>query len=302
MQERQRLWSVVRVWTSFRVQANFHEPLVALVGSNSIFCNGCKHWVHKKCNGLKRLTEDSNYRCTWWQRTAHPLDGRPQREVQVGPHNLQVVGSFCYLGAMLSAVGGCELSTTTHVKTAWKKFKELLAVLSSYHLSFKAHGHVYSSCVWSAMLHACGRGHGQRQTSNVFSRMTGQWSDRSAMSSHTKLSPSGSVSYLRSLALRIWTSFSRREGSAPLVWTCETFLWCSQDSLWHTGWWKEWALEAQDNLEAADRGIAESGSSLLSALMIDTPGDLVWDMPCVQQASYLEGGPTDVDVAPVPAH
>ena len=24
------------------------------VGSNSIFCNGCKHWVHKKCSGLKR--------------------------------------------------------------------------------------------------------------------------------------------------------------------------------------------------------------------------------------------------------
>ena len=38
-------------------------------------------------------------------------------------------------------------------------------------------------------------------------------------------------------------------------------------------------------------GIAESGSSQLSTLMIETPGDLVWDLPCVQQASYLEGGP-----------
>ena len=37
--------------------------------------------------------------------------------------------------------------------------------------------------------------------------------------------------------------------------------------------------------------IAESGSSQLSTLMIDIPGDLVWDLPCVQQASYLEGGP-----------
>ena len=41
------------------------------------------------------------------------------------------------------------------VKTTWKKFKDLLPVLSSRHLSFKTHGHVYSSCVWSAMLHAC---------------------------------------------------------------------------------------------------------------------------------------------------
>ena len=51
------------------------------VGSNSIFCKGCKHWVHKKCSGLKCLTEDPDYRCTQCKGTARPLDGRPQREV-----------------------------------------------------------------------------------------------------------------------------------------------------------------------------------------------------------------------------
>ena len=35
-------------------------------------------------------------------------------------------------------------------------FKDLLPVLSSRHLSFKTRGHVYSSCVRSAMLHASG--------------------------------------------------------------------------------------------------------------------------------------------------
>ena len=70
--------------------------------SNSIFCNGCKHWVHKKCNGLKRLTEDPDYRCTRCQGTARPLDGRPQREVQVGSDMLEVVPSFCYLGDTFS--------------------------------------------------------------------------------------------------------------------------------------------------------------------------------------------------------
>ena len=112
------------------------------VGSNSIFCKGCKHWVHKKCSGLKRLTEDLDYRCTRCKGTARPLDGRPQREVQVGPDKLEVVASFCYLGDMLSAAGGCE------------KFKELKPVLSSRHLSFKTRGRVYSTCVQSAMLHA----------------------------------------------------------------------------------------------------------------------------------------------------
>ena len=117
------------------------------VGSNSIFCNGCKHWVHKKCSGLKRLTEDPDYRCTWCQGTACSLDGRPQKEVQVGPNKLEVAASFCYLRQMLSAAGGCELSTTTSVKTAWKKFKELLPFLSSRHLSFKMWMCVQLMCV-----------------------------------------------------------------------------------------------------------------------------------------------------------
>ena len=114
------------------------------VGSNSIFCKGCKHWVHKKCSGFKRLTEDPDYRCTRGQGTARPLDGRPQREIQVGSDKL-----------------------------------------------------------------------------------------------------------LESVGLR--------------------------GPRWLGSSWQ--------------RGIAESGSSHLSTLMIETPGDLVWDLPCVLQASYLEGGP-----------
>ena len=118
-------------------------------------------------------------------------------------------------------------------------------------------------------------GYWQSQTSNVCSRMTGQWSDISAIS----LSPSDPVSYLRSLALRTWTSSWRREGSAGM-------------DTWN-------AAKVQSSLPVTyrlmesswQRGIAESGISRLVILMLDTPGDLVWDMSCMQQASYLEGGP-----------
>ena len=67
---------------------------------------------------------------------------------------LEVVASFCYLGDMLSAGGGCEIMVTTCGKTAWKKFRELLPVLTSRHLSYETPGLVYSSCVQGAMLHA----------------------------------------------------------------------------------------------------------------------------------------------------
>ena len=84
---------------------------------------------------------------------ARPIEGRPQNEVQVGPDKLEVVASFCYLGDLLSAGGGCEITVTTHVKTALKEFRELLPVVTSHHLSYKTHGHVYSSCVRSAGSH-----------------------------------------------------------------------------------------------------------------------------------------------------
>ena len=92
--------------------------------------------------------------CSRCQGTARPIIRRPQEEVQVVSDKLEVVASFCYLGDMLFAAGGCELLTTTRVKTTWKKFKELLPVLSSCHLSYKTRGRVYSSCFRNTMFHA----------------------------------------------------------------------------------------------------------------------------------------------------
>ena len=107
--------------------------------SNSDSLYGQQHllqWLHKKCSGLERLTKDPDYRCTRCQGTACPLDGRPQKEVQVGPDKLEVVASFCYLGDMLSAAGGCELSTTTRGRSSRTCYQFSLHTISlSKHLA-----------------------------------------------------------------------------------------------------------------------------------------------------------------------
>ena len=90
--------------------------------------------------------------------------------------------------------------------------------------------------------------------------------------------------------LKTWTSYWKREGSAgmdmwnaPTVQSRQPLTYRLMESVglggprWLGSSWR--------------RRIAESGSSQLSTLMIETPGDLVWDLPCVQQASCLEGGP-----------
>ena len=203
------------------------------VGSNSIFCNGCKHWVHKKCSGLKRLKKDPDYRCTWCQGSARPLDGRPQKEVQVGPDKLEVVASFCYLGDMLSAAGGCELSTTTRVKNDWKKFKDLPPLFQN---------------TWPCVQLLCAERNAPcqrdlaidkakppasaakrqgmiRQICNVRLQDTVTTRSNELL---VRLGIEDLDLILKERRLRWYGHVERSNGA---VWTCGTLQWCSQDSL-----------------------------------------------------------------------
>ena len=61
------------------------------VGNNSIYCNGCKLWVHKKCSPLQQLTPNPDNRCAQCWGTASTTDSRPQSEVQVGRDKLNLL-------------------------------------------------------------------------------------------------------------------------------------------------------------------------------------------------------------------
>ena len=124
------------------------------VGRNSIFCLGCKHWVHKKCSGIRgRLREDDSYRCSRCRGLARPIDGRPYDHIMLNNDKLEVVDSFCYLGDMIDAGGGCTLAIITRARTAWGKFRELLPILTNRCLSFKSRGRVFNTCVRPALLY-----------------------------------------------------------------------------------------------------------------------------------------------------
>ena len=124
-------------------------------GANSIWCSSCSHWVHHGCSGVKgKLTEDPNFQCNRCRGSARPIDARPSSEFVVGSDSLEVVDTFCYLGDMISAGGGCDRAIVTRVKCAWGKFRELLPILTSRALSLRRRGHLFSSCVRRVLLHA----------------------------------------------------------------------------------------------------------------------------------------------------
>ena len=125
------------------------------VGNNSIQCSRCKLWVHKRCSSLKGcLVQDTQYACRRCLGSTRPIDGRPTTLVDSDSSPLEVIPTFPYLGDTLNAGGGCDSAIAGRCCAAWGKFRKLLPLLTSRHISPKSRGQVYSSCVRSAMLHS----------------------------------------------------------------------------------------------------------------------------------------------------
>ena len=124
------------------------------VGKNSIFCVGFKHWVHKRCSGIKRrLVDDPSYKCSVCLGTNNVVTHIPLKIV-VCDEELEVVDSFPYLGDSIGQTGGCFDATTDRIRSAWKAFHSLLPVLTNSGIAFKVRGHAYMACVRSVLLYA----------------------------------------------------------------------------------------------------------------------------------------------------
>ena len=90
-------------------------------GNNSIYCTRCLNWVHKKCSGvIGKLKLNPDYCCSKCKGNAHTTDGRPYNEcLFIQDKKLDVIDSFFYLGDMIGAGGGCDLSVVMRVRSAW---------------------------------------------------------------------------------------------------------------------------------------------------------------------------------------
>ena len=121
------------------------------VGRNSVYCGSCKHWVHKRCSGFKgRLIDTPYFKC---HRGLHlPGSEKEAHKFKLGNFDYKRMDKFCNLGDMLSASAGADASSVTQIRTSWKKFRELLPLLTSRVFSHKMKGNI-QACVTSAMLY-----------------------------------------------------------------------------------------------------------------------------------------------------
>ena len=193
---------------------------VCHTGVGSIFCNSCKHWVHKKCSGLKPLTKDPDYRCTWCQGTACPLDGRPQRETCPSRSWQAGCGSFLLLPTCRRHALSSRWLWTCNHNTCENHLDEV-------------HGAATSSLftptlfqdTWLRVQLLCVKRNAPCQcdlaidkTKPPTSAVEWQGNDQTDLQCQAARRCHHQVQWatLRSLALRIWTWFWRREGSTSM--------------------------------------------------------------------------------------
>ena len=120
------------------------------VGVNLIYCIYCTKWVHKRCSGVSgRLDAVADFRCRTCLRSE--IVNEDSKKVEIDGVAYHKVDQFCYLDDMLSAGGGAEASSIARIKSGWKKFWELLPILTRHDRSLKAKGIPYTACVGSVM-------------------------------------------------------------------------------------------------------------------------------------------------------
>ena len=125
------------------------------VGRNSILCTCCNHWVHKACTDqIGRLVEDPNFKCKRCLGLIPDVVNPDPINLELGGEQIEVVTSFCYLGDVTGERGGCFDATTARIRSAWKKFRELLPILTCRGISLSNRGNGYNACVRSVLLHA----------------------------------------------------------------------------------------------------------------------------------------------------
>ena len=123
------------------------------VGVNSIYCSHCNHWIHQRCSGLQGPLENTpNFKCRTCVLPRNDNDN--MKKIRLGDSEYDLVDEFCYLGDMLGSGGGSEASSVLRVRCGWKKFRELLPLLTCRVFSLKRKGNLYDACVRRAMLHS----------------------------------------------------------------------------------------------------------------------------------------------------
>ena len=108
--------------------------------------------MHKRCSGIRGgLQVVPDFKCAVCAgKQETPVGVERLVYVDISP---ECVDKFCYLGDMMSAGGGAEAALNARIRSGWRKFRELLPLLTLKGTSLRLKGKLYAACVRSVMLY-----------------------------------------------------------------------------------------------------------------------------------------------------
>ena len=108
------------------------------ISANSIICTSCNKWIHKRCSARHAHME------------CRQMMPKPDK-ISIGEDDFELVPLFCYL--ILGQSGRCVNAVTARIRSAWKRFRELMPILTNHGILLVNRGKVLNACVCSILLY-----------------------------------------------------------------------------------------------------------------------------------------------------
>jgi hypothetical protein len=125
------------------------------VGSNSVQCNQCKKWVHRRCSAVRGPLAKIAYtyicnNCKGITKTGNADDRLFKLTNEV---SLEKVTSFAYLGDRLQANGGANQAVRARIRGAWTKWREIAPLLMKRAIALKTRALAYKVYIRSTLIY-----------------------------------------------------------------------------------------------------------------------------------------------------
>ena len=111
--------------------------------------------MHKRCSNIKGpLKPDTDFKCKKCRGEVSNASIPDIEPVVINGEEIEKVSCFCHLGDFVGQRGQCFDATTVRMRSAWKKIRDLLSILTCRGLLLESRGYAYNACVRSVLLYA----------------------------------------------------------------------------------------------------------------------------------------------------
>ena len=124
------------------------------VGANSILCESCNKWCHKRCSGIKgNIVASHCFKCPKCSSDNPQNTTGDRNDLTIADMVIEQVSSFPYLGDVVQVDGAADAAIRSRVHSTWNKWKVIGGLLVDRNIPLKSRKQLYMTCVRPVMLY-----------------------------------------------------------------------------------------------------------------------------------------------------